>query len=236
MVSFLSLPMAVGAETLRVAVASNFLNTMKELSIGFEKESGHTLILSSGSTGKHYAQIKNGAPFDVLFSADVNRPKLLEQQSIALDGSRFTYAIGRLALVGFDNEMVGRAQNALNDTRVKRIAIANPKFAPYGIAAEQVLVNLKQWSTMKGKLVRGENISQTYQFIASGNAQLGLVSYAQVKTLNHQAFWLVPSSLHQAIEQQAVIINDSPAARELFRYMRSEPVLETIKARGYEAP
>jgi len=235
MAFLLSLPALTCAETLRVAVASNFFNTMQALAAGFEKTSGHRLILSSGSTGKHYAQIKNGAPFDVLFSADVSRPKLLEEQLIAKKGSRFTYAVGRLALVGFGEGTVN-GQSSLIDTKVKRVAIANPRLAPYGVAAQQVLVNLGYESQVNEKLVQGENISQAYQFVVSGNAQLGLVSYAQVIQAGHQSFWLVSNHLHQPIKQQAVIINDSVAAQALLSYIRSDAALEIIKARGYEAP
>jgi len=230
-----SLPALTSAETLRVAVASNFFNTMQKLSESFEKSSGHQLLLNSGSTGRHYAQIKNGAPFDVFFSADAIRPKLLEEQLLVKKGSRFTYAVGRLALMSFD----GSTENglpSLTDSVVKRIAIANSRLAPYGAAAEQVFISLGYEEKIKNKLVRGENINQAYQFVTSGNAQLGLVSYAQIIQAEQQSFWLVPSHLHEPIKQQAVIINDSNAAQALFNYMRSEEALELIKAQGYEIP
>jgi len=221
---------------LTVAVASNFLPTMKGLAHEFNKETGHKLKLSSGSSGKHYSQIKNGAPFDVFFSADKKRPMLLEQESIAVKDTRFTYAIGRLVLLGYDTNVVEKKMSALSDPSIQRLAIANPRLAPYGIAAQQALTSLGLWSSLQSRVVRGENVNQAFQFVVSGNAQIALVSYAQVVGGQQLNFWLLPSDMHKQIEQQAVIIKDSKIARELMTFMRSERALTFIKAQGYDIP
>lgn len=221
-------------ESLLIAVASNFLPTMKRLAIEFEKNTGNTLKLSSGSSGKHYAQIKNGAPFDVFFSADKKRPKLLEQDNIAIVNTRFTYAIGRLALWGDNIDVENEQLRAFEHSSLKKLSIANPRLAPYGAAAQQTLGSLGLWHSLNKKIVRGENINQAYQFVASGNAQLGLVSYAQVVGTTPSNFWLIPSDLHQTIEQQAVIVNDSKVARALVAFMYSEQAQLIIKQQGYD--
>jgi len=233
---FLCQPSALLAETVHVAVASNFVQTMQQIARKFETQTGHTLLLSAGSSGKHYAQIKNGAPYDVFFSADAERPEKLEQEGLTLLNSRFTYAIGRLVLWGKDSSLIQKKHAVFNDIRVSRIAIANPRLAPYGKAAQQALTSLGAWGQVNDKLVRGENVNQAYQFSASGNAQIALLSHAQVHHAGKIDFWLLPQQLHQPIVQQAVILNDSLAAQALFDFMRSDQALEFITLQGYDAP
>jgi len=228
--------MRVQAEVLNVAVASNFLNTLQTLKLAFERSSEHSLKLSAGSSGKHYAQIKLGAPFDVFLSADSLRPKKLSEQGRALESSRFTYAIGRLVLWGRDSALLNSEAASIVNTNVSRFAIANPRLAPYGVAAQEVLTTLNFYQQLKAKLVTGENINQAYQFVASGNAQLGLVSLAQIKRAGYGDYWLVPSELHTQIEQQAIIINDSKTAREFIDFLQSDQAVQIIQQHGYNIP
>lgn len=209
---------------------------MQQLSTEFENISGHQVRLSAGSSGKQYAQIMHGAPYDVFLSADSERPKRLIENKIAVDGSRVTYAIGRLVLWGRDAVLLGQGAKMLGDSSISRFAIANPRLAPYGAAAKEVLVSLNRYDELKPKIVKGENINQTYQFVATGNAQVGVVSYAQIKQAGHSDFWLVPSELHLRIEQQLVIINDSKGVRELFRFLQSSQAKEIIQQHGYDIP
>lgn len=227
------LPKLVFADTLNVAVASNFVSTMRHLAQEYEQQTGHKLLLSSGSSGKHYAQIINGAPYDVFFSADNLRPELLEQEGFAVDEMRFTYAYGRLVLWGRGFEKTQSLEQVLSSTLVKRLAIANPRIAPYGLAAEQVLASMGLSDKLASKLVKGENVNQAYQFVATGNAQLGLLSYAQMINAGHSSYWLVPQALHEPIAQQAVILKDTDAARGLFGFMQSKQALQIIRQQGY---
>ena len=172
----LYLPKLVLADELKVAVASNFISTMRVIASEFESQTSHRLLLSSGSSGKHYAQIKHGAPFDVFFSADSSRVKRLEQEGNGVDNTRFTYAYGRLVLWGEKFEKRDGVEDQLWFDSAKRIAVANPRLAPYGLAAEQVLQSLGVYEKNKSKLVFGENINQAYQFVRSANA----VSYTHL--------------------------------------------------------
>lgn len=219
------------AGELRVAVASNFAPLMTVLADQFERDYAHSLILIPGSTGKHYAQIKNGAPFDVFFAADTERPQLLEEQGYAVAASRFTYALGQLAVWSRQPGLAVR--NELLAGRFRYLAIANPDLAPYGRAARQVLAELQLINPHSHKLVRGENVAQAFQFVASGNAELGLLAWSQVKAFGQGSHWLVPAEYYQPIEQQAVIIRPSEAAQSLFKFMRSDPVRKAIQGYGY---
>lgn len=229
---------ALAAE-IRVAVASNFTDTMKVIAARFELETGHKVITSSGSTGKHYAQIINGAPFDAFLAADSERPALLETQGYALPGSRFTYALGKLILWSPRPEYIDADGKLLANGEIERLAMANPRLAPYGSAAQQVLQARGLWEVYQGRLVRGENIGQTFQFVASGNVALGFVSLSQVQRPGQPiegSWWLVPQALYSPIAQQAVLLRDSPAAREFMAFMRSRETLQTIHAFGYGTP
>jgi len=230
---------SVSADTLRVAVASNFAKTFSQLAQKFESSSGHKLKLIFGSTGKHYAQIINGAPFDVFFAADSKRPLLLEQQGFAITKTRFTYAVGKIILWSPRENYFDNTASILSSNKFRRLAIASPKLAPYGIAAQQVLKDRGLWSSLTSRMVRGENIAQTYQFIKSGNAELGFVALAQVKQANKPisgSFWRVPTTEYPPIKQQAVLLNDNIASRELLTFVRSKQALNIIHESGYDTP
>ena len=154
--------------------------TAKALETAFEKQSGHDVVLAPGSTGKHFAQIQNGAPFDVFLAADAERPKLLEEGGKAVSGSRFTYAVGSVVLWSPKNGLVDPEAEVLREGKFKRLAIANPRLSPYGKAAQQILENLGLWDSIKSRIVQGENIAQTFQFISTGNAELGFISLSQI--------------------------------------------------------
>ncbi len=227
------------ADTIHVAVASNFTDAGKDIAKAFEQKTGHKVILVFGSTGKHYAQIKNGAPFAAFFAADVTRPELLEQEGVALPGSRFTYAIGKVVLWSPEPGLIDAHAEVLNKGDFRHLALANPKLAPYGKAAEQVLRAQGAWETLQGRMVRGENIGQTFQFVNSGNAELGFVAYAQIKrpdTAIPGSFWAPAQSLYNPIEQQAVLLKDQAAARDFLDFVKSETALEIIQHYGYAAP
>lgn len=225
------------AERITVAVAANFTVTMNALVEAFERDGDHTVVVASGSTGKHYAQILHGAPFDVFLAADSERPALLEANGQAVAGSRVTYAVGRLALWSPDPDLVDPRGEVLGTDRFHRLAIANPRLAPYGEAARQVLVELGLYQDLRAKLVQGENIGQAYQFVHSGAAELGLVAYAQLHRPGVEprgSFWLVPRQLHQPLLQQAVILEDSPAARALLAFLQSRQAQRIIQDFGYD--
>ena len=227
------------ADTIHVAVASNFASTMQEIAAQFGQTSGHRLVLSVGSTGKQYAQIINGAPFDAFFAADWERPALLEAQGIAVPGTRFSYALGRLVLWSPTPDLVDARGQVLRRDTFRYLAIANPKLAPYGVAAKQVLQAQGLWESLQQRMVRGENIAQAFNFVRSGNAELGFVAYSQVLQPGVPAdgsLWEPPHSLYDPIEQQAVLLQDTPAARALMEFVRSAPARAIIRAQGYRLP
>ena len=177
-----------------------------------------------GSTGKLYAQIKNGAPFDVFFAADVKRPRLLEEDGLGLPGSRFTYAIGKLVLWSLKAAYVDDRGEVIEEGDFRHLALANPRLAPYGMAARQVLQRLDLWDRLAPRMVRGESAGQTYQFVASGSAELGFVARSQVtrpETPLPGSFWTVPEALHDPIDQQAVQLADRPAVKSFMELVRS---------------
>lgn len=230
---------ALAAEV-SVAVASNFAAPMQKIAAAFEKDTGHKAVLAFGSTGKFHAQITNGAPFQVLLAADDETPQRLEREGFAMAGTRFTYAIGRLALW---SRLPGRVDGKGDVLRVggfAHIALANPKIAPYGAAAAEVLNGLGLTATLTPKFVLGENIAQTYQFVASGNAELGFVALSQVYLdgkLAAGSAWVVPATLHAPIRQDAVLLRagkDSAAAAALLAYLRGDKARALIRASGYD--
>ncbi len=232
---------AASAE-LSVAVASNFAVTLTELADLFSARSGHRLRVSAASTGKLYAQVINGAPFDVLLAADRRRPALLEQSGHTVAGSRFTYASGRLVLWSRDAGLSqGECRDALRDGRGK-IAIANPRTAPYGEAARSVLQSLQLWNDVQDQLVFGENIGQVLHFVATGNARLGFVADGQLAAHDLpvvRCVWRVPTSHHPAIEQQAVLLSRArqpEAARAFLDFLRSEEAKRIVRGNGYHVP
>lgn len=223
-----------------VAVAANFAAPMQRIAVAFEQETGHRVRLSSGASGKFYAQIINGAPFEVLLSADDELPALLEREGQAVSGTRFTYAIGRLVLWSSDPRRVDAAGEILRHRDLRRVAVANPKTAPYGTAAFEVMRALKLLDALQPRLIQGENIAQTYQFVASGNAEIGFVARSQVwkdGRLADGSGWLVPESLHAPIRQDAILLvrgRDNPAASALLNFLRSEPIRRQIRSNGYD--
>lgn len=224
---------------IRVAVASNFRDAIKEVSARFEAKTDHKVTLIFGSTGKHYAQIINGAPFDIFFAADIRRPELLENEGMALTGSRFTYAAGKLVLWSAQAGYVDPDGMLLEEKDFRHLAIANPQLAPYGRAAQEVLQARGVWDELRERLVRGENINQAFQFVISGNAELGFVAYSQVKQSVQSAegsWWEVPQTLYTPIEQQAVLLKDSEVGRAFLAFVQSEEAREIIRGFGYTTP
>jgi len=227
------------AGEIKIAVASNFADTMTALVSSFETATSHTVIPVFGSTGKHYAQIVNGAPFAIFLAADVRRPELLEEKGLALPGSRFTYAVGRLVLWSRMEDFVDPEGVILTKDRFRHLAIANPKLAPYGEAAHEVLMALGLQKKLDQYLVSGENISQTFQFVQTGNAELGFVALSQVIRPGEKergSSWLVPPNLHHPIEQQAVLLVDSKPARAFLEFLTGSTAQEIIRHHGYTVP
>ena len=223
-----------------MAVAANFAEVMERLEADFEAESPHGITVTTGSTGKLYAQIVNGAPFDVLLAADQARPELLEQQGIAVRGTRFTYASGRLSLWSADPQAFDDDAAAwLRRGAFRRLAIANPDLAPYGVAARQVLEALGVYESLVGRLVLGENVGQAHAMVATGNAEAGLVARAYVASPRNRepgSRWDVPADLHAPIRQDAVLLmraEDNSAARDLLAFLRRDDVRRVIAGYGY---
>lgn len=228
------------ADQVQVAVAANFTAPMQKITADFEKETGHKVVLAFGSTGKFYAQIANGAPFDMLLAADDETPAKLEKELLGAPGTRFTYAIGKLVLWSAREGVVDDKGEVLKKGEFKHLALANPKLAPYGAAGMEAMGKLGVLPAIQAKIVQGENIAQTYQFIASGNAELGFVALSQVfkdGKLTSGSAWIVPDTLHQPILQDAVILAKgmrNPAARALLDYLKAAKAKTVIRAYGYD--
>ena len=230
---------AAHAETISVAVASNFTAPMQKIAQEFAKDTGHKAELSFGATGKFYAQINNGAPFGVLLAADDTTPEKIAKEGKGEAATRFTYAIGKLVLWSKDAGYVDDKGEVLKKNDFQHIAIANPKLAPYGLAAEQTLAKLGLLDTIKPKFVQGENIGQTYQFAATGNAPLGFVALSQVmedSKIKSGSAWIVPAEMHEPIRQDAILLNnakDNEAAKALMTYLKGDKARAIISAYGY---
>lgn len=230
----------VFADSVQVAVAANFTAPMKVLAADFEKETGHRVVAAYGATGQLYAQIHNGAPFEVFLAADDSTPAKLEKESQGVPGSRFTYAIGALALWSAKEDYVDAQGLVLRDNQFQHLAVANAKTAPYGLAALQTLVKLGLNQAVAKKLVEGQNIAQTQQFVASGNAELGFVALSQIYQngqITSGSAWLVPSEMHDPIKQDALILakgKDNPAAKALVEYLQGDKAAKVIKSYGYQ--
>jgi len=231
---------SVSAEPISVAVASNFSAPMAELVMRFEESTGHRVRTSTASTGMLYAQIVNGAPFSVLLAADTERPARLEESGAGISGTRFTYAIGGLVLWSADVALSSaNCRDQLDNLESLRLAIANPQIAPYGVAAMQFLMRADLWNDAQDNLVFGGNIAQTLQFVSSKNANLGLIAASQAKDQRLPAAtcqWAVPPSMHDPIEQQAILIKDGEVGRALLEFLESADAREIIRAYGYEVP
>lgn len=230
------------AAQVRVAVAANFSAPMQKLAQAFEQETGHQALLSMGSTGGLYAQISHGAPFHLLMAADAEAPLKLEKEGLGVASSRFTYAVGTLVLWSKQPGLVADRGEVLRRGPFQKLAIANPKLAPYGAAAVQTLTQLGLWSGLQPKLVQGDNIAQTYQFVATENASLGFVALSQVMADGKMApgsAWIVPSHLHVPLQQDAVLLSpgkDNPAAVALMGFLKGEKAKAIIRSFGYGLP
>jgi molybdate transport system substrate-binding protein len=232
---------AVAGEV-RIAVASNFTAPMTRIAPLFEQATGHRLMISYGSTGKFYAQIRQGAPFDVLLAADDAIPRKLVQQGAAVGGSRTVYALGKLVLWSVQPDLVDDKAQVLNRGNFNKLAIADPRLAPYGMAAKQTLEKLVMWNAVQRKLVQGENVTQTFQFIASENAELGFIALSQIMRdgkVTQGSWWRVPSELYAPIRQSAILLSsarDEAAAMAFLGFLHSRQAQDIIRGYGYELP
>ena len=228
------------AAEVKVAVAANFAQTLKEIGTVFEKDTGHKLAITQGSTGKLYAQISQGAPFEVFLSADDETPEKLITEGKAINGTRFTYAIGRLALWSPKPDLVDEGGQVLKTDRFRFLAIANARVAPYGRAAVQVMQKLGGLASIEPRVVQGESITQTFQFVSTGNAQLGFVAPSQIREsgkIKSGSAWVVPENMHEQLRQDTVLLNpgkDSPAASALLNFLKSDKAKKIIAAHGYQ--
>jgi molybdate transport system substrate-binding protein len=223
-----------------LAVAANFAEPIKAVAAVLEKTTGHTLKVTLGATGKLYAQIKNGAPFDVLLAANTATPAALEKDGLAKPGSQFTYATGKLVLWSADAAKVDAKGEVLKGRNFRKVAYANPKTAPYGEAAVQAMDKMGLTAALTSKLVQGESIGQTYNFVHTGNAEIGFVAMSQVLEggkLKGGSMWVVPQSLYSPIRQDAVMLRHSannPAALALVKLLQSPNIKDLIRSYGYD--
>ena len=228
------------ADTINVAVASNFTAPAKDIAANFENQTGHTVELSFGSSGKFYAQISNGAPFEVFLSADQAKPEALIEEDLALAESRFTYAEGQLALWSADPKKVDPLGKILDEDDFNRLAMANPKLAPYGLAALQTLETLELVDKTQTKWVTGNNIAQTFQYVDTSNADIGFVALSQITQNNkitHGSVWIIPDEFYLPIRQDAVLMKSAErnaAAQEFLDYLKSDEAHQVIQSYGYK--
>ncbi|MBL8708264.1 MAG: molybdate ABC transporter substrate-binding protein [Rhodospirillaceae bacterium] len=232
-------PIARADEAL-VAVAANFAEAIEQLAPKFEASTGHRILATTGSTGKLYAQIKEGAPFHILLSADAKTPAKLAAEGAGDGSSRFTYAVGKLALWSAKQDLIGSdGAETLRAGSFAHLAIANPELAPYGIAAQQTLESLDLWATLQPRIVMGENIGQTHSMVATGNAELGFVALSAVQSPTKPSTgsaWIVPQELFQPIKQDAILTNagrDNEAARAFLDYLKTDEAHAVIESFGY---
>ena len=236
---FVAYATSLRAEQALVAVAANFSAPMQQIALAFQKDTGHQLRLSFGATGGIYAQIKNGGPFDVFLSADQLTPQKIEAEGLGVPQTRFTYATGQLVLWSKQDGLVDDKGQVLRSKNIQRIALANPKLAPYGAAALEAMTQLGLLDELKPKLVQGDNIAQTYQFVSTQNAQLGFVALSQVFAdgkITSGSGWVLPSSLYKPILQDAILLKngkDNSAAKALMLYIKGDKAKEMIKRFGY---
>lgn len=243
LLSRLTVPSLAAADPVVVAVAANFLEPLKAMAGPFAKATGHAIEPRPGSTGELYAQIVNGAPYDVLLAADVERAEKLEREKHGVEGTRFAYAIGRVVLWSTDSKRIGAdGAETLRAAEFEHLALAEPKTAPYGAAARHALEKLGLWSTLEPKVVYGQNIGQTLQFVTSGNAELGFVALSQIRAPGRDlrgSHWIVPAELHAPIRQDAILLTratDHAAARAFLEWLRSAAGIAIVTSFGYEIP
>ncbi|MFA5370767.1 MAG: molybdate ABC transporter substrate-binding protein [Sideroxydans sp.] len=232
----------VFAGEVRVAVASNFAAPVERIAALFQKESGHTVHVSVDSTGKLYAQIRDGAPFDILLAADDATPRKLVRENLAVGSTRFVYAQGKLVLWSAQQDFVDDKGLVLNKGNFGALAIANPWLSPYGVAAKETMEKLIIWNAMQRKLMKGENITQTYQFVATENAELGFIALSQImrdSKVSNGSWWLVPPALYQPIRQSAVLLSgakDQQVAQAFLAFLKSAKAATIMRSFGYELP
>ena len=224
----------------RVAVAANFLSTLRALQPEFERASGSRLVITSGSTGLLYAQIRSGAPFDILLSADQERPRLLAAEGFGDAADIFTYAIGRLALWSVGQERIDETSlGMLDDPRYRWIAIAAPDVAPYGRAAQQALESVGMWERVSARIVRGQNVAQAFAMVETGNADIGFVALSQALSYDGESSYaIVPSSLHDPIRQDAIVLSgssDRATVDDFVEFLRSPTAARILEQSGYAA-
>jgi molybdate transport system substrate-binding protein len=228
------------AGEVQVAVAANFTAPMQKIAAAFAQDTGNKAVLAFGATGKFYAQIHNGAPFEILLAADDDTPAKLDQEKQTVPGSRFTYATGRLVLWSATDNYVDNAGKVLQAGTFNHLSIANPKAAPYGAAAVETLTKLNLMARLQPKIVQGENIAQAHQFVSTGNAELGFVALSQVARdgkFTSGSGWIVPDAMYSPIRQDAVILAKgaaNPTARALMDYLKSDKAKGIIRAFGYQ--
>lgn len=238
-VSLIAVFWAARADEVQVAVAANFAAPFQQIATGFTNATGHQVIVVTGSTGKFHAQIRNGAPFAVLVAADDDTPARLMDEGLAVKGTSFTYAVGKLALWSARPGFVDAQGEVLKSARFAHLAIANPKLAPYGAAGMEVLHNLKLLDALADKIVQAENITQAHQFVATGNAEIGFVALSQLAIPGKPAsgsWWLVPAQLHKPIRQNAVLLTAGAkqvAAVALLKHLQSDAAKAVIQSWGY---
>lgn len=227
------------AGEVKVAVAANFAEPARAIAARFKARTGHDAVLSFGASGQFYAQIAHGAPYEVFLSADNERPRKAEAEGLAVPGSRFTYAVGRLALYSKAPRLVDGRGAVLKSGRFHKLAIADPKTAPYGLAAVETMRNLGVEGALRPKLVQGASITQAYQFVDTGAAELGFVALSQIAGVRGGSRWLVPASLHAPIDQQAVLLKPGaadPAATAFLSFLKGPEARAIIRRQGYEVP
>ena len=227
------------AEETTIAVAANFTSAAKRLGAAFEASSGHRVVFSFGSTGQLYAQIAHGAPFDAFLAADEARPERAVADDLGVEGTRFTYAIGVLVLWSADPDRIDGTPAVLSDPTLRHVAIANPATAPYGAAAIETMRALGVLEGLESRLVAGKSISQTYQFVATGNAPVGFIAASQVKVDDTDSHWAVPEDMHGPLRQDAVLLEhgrDNEAAKAFLEFLRGAEAVKMIEELGYRAP
>ncbi len=236
----LTWPIQAGAESALAAVAANFSEVADRLAADFGRATEHQVTVAAASTGKLYAQIRNGAPFDVFLAADRRRPEILERARVAVPGSRITYGFGRLTLWSPNAGLIDAdGRKTLQAAKFRRLAMANPELAPYGAAARQTLLALGMYAALRSRIVTGENIGRTYAFVATGNAELGLVALSHVLSSRNQfsgSRWDIPARLHDPIRQDAILLRrgkNNSAARAFLDYLKTPEARETIRNFGY---
>ncbi|QIK38572.1 molybdate ABC transporter substrate-binding protein [Caldichromatium japonicum] len=241
LIAALSFSACALADEVQVAVAANFSAPMKIIAADFEKDTGHKAQLAFGTAGKFFAQIKAGAPFDVLVSSDKDTPDKLVAEGLAVESTRRTYAIGKLVLWSARPDVVDAKGEVLRKGDFKHLALANPKLAVYGAAGQEAMKRMGVLEAIQPRIVLAENITQTYQFVASGNAELGFVALSQVigkeGRISEGSYWMVPAELYPQIRQDAIVLNlgrDKPAAKALVDYLKTPKARAVIKAYGYD--